>query len=276
MNLRKFTVFSVLVALVISSLVACASPEAATETTEQEVVEEEAAEEVAEEEQAADATEKPVSEMRVALMATGTLGGDPNADDMAAGLQRAVDEFGLKEGTTYETLDPQVFEESIRSFAQEGYDMVIVPWPSYTEVLTNVAPDFPDVKFVQIYNAGHDYEMPNVVAVDFACWESNYACGVVASMISETGKLGHIVGSEDDNIVANYNAYVKGAQSINPDATVERINANSFTDAAKGKEIALSMYNNGIDVILGDAATTTLGMIEAAVETDNLHNWRCS
>lgn len=233
-------------------LTACASPATVKKSEEQVVTE----------------AKKPASEMRVAIL-VGTLGGDPNTDDLAAGFRRAVKEFGYKEGVVYEAIDPQRFEEDVRSFAEKGFDMIIVSWPGMIKVLEKVAPDFPDVKFSHSYVAGHDYHLPNIREIDYACWEANYVCGVAAAMISKTGKIGHIVLSEDDNIIANYNAYVKGARTINPNIVVERVNARAGDNPAKGKEIALAMYNKGIDVILGDAASTTLGIIEAAVETDN-------
>lgn len=212
--------------------------------------------------------EKPAEEkkdVRVALVLNGALGDGGNYDDMNRGLQKASVDFGYQVDP-FEAREPGMYEEALRAYAQKGYDLIMGTFPGMCEPMDKVAGDFPDVKFVSVYSAGYEFKNKNVTAYDFACWESNYVCGVMAAEISKTGKLGHIIGSEDSNIIANYNAYLKGARTINPEATAERVDAGTFNDAAKGKEIALGLYDKGIDVILGDCAQTTNGIIEAGVE----------
>lgn len=204
---------------------------------------------------------------KVALVLTQSLGDSGPSDDMNSAVKRAQEELGI-EATTYEALQPEQYEESLRNFAQNGYDMIVASFPAMTDAVKKVAADFPDVKFVHIYSA-EDYGLDNVVSIDFACWEANYVCGVAAAMASESGQIGHVIGGEDNTIRANYNALVAGARSVNPNATVEQINAGTFDDPAKGKEIALSLYGKGVDVIIGDAGKVTLGIIEAAEETGN-------
>lgn len=204
---------------------------------------------------------------KVALVSVQSFGDNGPADDMKAGLNRAADEFGL-EVTTYEALQADQYEESLRNFAQNGYDMIVTAFPGMAQPIETVAKDFPDIKFVHIYNS-EDYGLENVSSVDFATWEANYVCGVAAALVADANLIGHIVGSEDNTIVANYNALLAGAQSVNPDASVERVNAGTFDDPAKGKEIALSIYDKGAKVIIGDAGKTTLGMIEAAQEIES-------
>lgn len=211
-------------------------------------------------------TPEPSSDIRVALILNTALGDGGNADSMNEGLQRAGQQFGVQT-TVFEALEPGIFEETLRSFAQEGYDLIIGCFPGFNEPINKVSKDFPDVSFAINYSAGYIFDNANATAYDYACWESNYVCGVLAGYLTKTGLLGHIIGGEDSNIIANYNAYVKGAQSVFEGASVEIVDANTFTDAAKGKEIALSLYAKDVDVILGDAGVTTLGMIEAAVET---------
>ena len=205
--------------------------------------------------------------LKVALVLTQSLGDNGPSDDMNSAVKRAAEDFGV-ETTTYEALQPELYEESLRNFAQNGYDMIVASFPAMTEAVSKVAADFPDVKFVHIYSS-EDYGLDNVVSIDFACWEANYVCGMAAAMVSESGQIGHIIGNEDNTIRANYHALVEGAQSVNPNATVEQINAGTFDDPAKGKEIALSLYGKGVDVIIGDAGKVTLGIIEAAEETGN-------
>lgn len=205
--------------------------------------------------------------LKVAFVSVQSFGDQGPADDMKAALERAEADFGV-EIATYEALQADQYEEALRNFAQNDYDMIVTAFPGMAQPIAAVAEDFSDIDFVHIYNSDA-YEFDNVISIDFATWEANYVCGVAAALASDADIIGHIVGGEDNTIAANYNALVKGAQTINPDVSVERINAGTFDDPAKGKEIALSLYSKGAQVIIGDAAKTTLGMIEAAQETDS-------
>ena len=110
------------------------------------------------------------------------------------------------------------------------------------------------------------YLLHLLLAYAYDAWETSYAAGVLAASMSESGILGNVVGYEDDTIIANSNAFLAGAQTVNPNATVKRINAASFEDPAKGKEVGNQLIADGADVIFTDAARTSLGVIEAAQE----------
>lgn len=91
--------------------------------------------------------------------------------------------------------------------------------------------------------------------------------GLMAGKMTETGKVGFIGGANIPSIVADYNAFVQGVHLVNPKVETSVIYPGSFEDPAKGKESALTLYNNGADVIAYDASKTTLGGLEAAKET---------
>ncbi len=67
----------------------------------------------------------------------------------------------------------------------------------------------------------------------------------------------------------NYWSFAAGAQSVNPAVEIQIGYTNSFEDPAKGKELALLMYNSGVDIIMTDASRSGLGVVEAAKETGN-------
>ncbi len=57
-----------------------------------------------------------------------------------------------------------------------------------------------------------------------------------------------------------------GVRDTNPDVEVVHQFANSFTDSAVGKSIALQMYQQGADIIFHAAGGVGEGLIEAAKE----------
>ena len=55
-------------------------------------------------------------------------------------------------------------------------------------------------------------------------------------------------------------------QSVNPDIKIGTGYMNSFTDAAKGKEVGLALYNAGSDIVFQAAGGAGLGVLDAAKE----------
>jgi basic membrane protein A len=87
--------------------------------------------------------------------------------------------------------------------------------------------------------------------------------------MTQTGKLGRILGADSADLNPNYWAFVAGAQQVTPDIEVQIGYTNSYEDPEKGKELGLLMYSSGVDVIMTDASRSGLGVIEAAKETGN-------
>jgi len=210
------------------------------------------------------ADDKETKKPTVALVANQKFGDKGPMDDMALGLERAKKDFNIKT-LTVEALVPGEYEEQVRGLAEEGVDLVMVTFFSMIEIIKKVAPDYPDTKFSIIFGL-EDLKIPNVGTVLFEIWEPYYVAGAIASKLTKTGKMAHIAGSDDPILNANYNAFLDGARSMDPDITVARVVAGTFEDPAKGKEIAYMLYDSGIDIIVTDCAATTLGVIEAAIE----------
>lgn len=204
------------------------------------------------------------SELKVAFITPQATGDNGPVDDIMLAVDRVKNDYGI-EVQVVEALDTTDQEDAVRSFATEGYDVIFTLFQQFVEPVRKIAPDYPDTKFVMIY-ATDDLSMDNVVAYAYDAWETSYAAGVLAASMSESGILGNVVGYEDDTIIANSNAFLAGAQTVNPNATVKRINAASFEDPAKGKEVGNQLIADGADVIFTDAARTSLGVIEAAQE----------
>ena len=108
----------------------------------------------------------------------------------------------------------------------------------------------------------------NVRSMVFAK-EGSFLVGAAAACASPTITVGFIGGVENDLIKKFEAGFAAGAQHVNPDATVE-VQAitqppdfSGFNDPAKGKAIATSMYDSGIDVIYAAAGGSGDGLFEA-------------
>ncbi len=190
------------------------------------------------------------------------------------GLQAAEEELGiaLTEVNGIEN-DPVATEMLLREAAQNS-DIVLTAGYQMGDVLARVAPEFPDVKFA-IFDVVLD--IPNVASVNYKSNEGSFLVGAVAGLKSESNKIGYI-GGADVPLLHEFEAgYVAGIHAVNPDAdvTVEYISedATGFGLPDRAKELALSQYANGIDVIYVAAGGAGQGVLEAAQAEQKFIIW---
>jgi basic membrane protein A len=107
---------------------------------------------------------------------------------------------------------------------------------------------------------------PNVASVVFKEEEGSFLMGIMAAKATKSKKVGFVGGVESDVITHFDEGFQAGVKSVDPSVQVIRVYANSFTDSAKGKQIALQMISQGADVVFHAAGGVGQGVIEAAKE----------
>jgi basic membrane protein A len=90
--------------------------------------------------------------------------------------------------------------------------------------------------------------------------------GAIAGLMTESDKVGFLGGLEVPLIERFEVGYRAGVMTVNPDAQVLVNYAGDFGDPGKGKEIALSQFADGADVIYHASGGTGLGLFQAAQE----------
>lgn len=214
--------------------------------------------------------EKPI---RIALMLNGELGDFAFFDSAANGMQMCIDEYGVDAKVFEAGFDHTNWKSTLYDLASEGdWDLIITGTFDMLEIVEEVAKEYPDQKFIH-YDAGLDYstgEYDNVYSVDYRYNKGSFLAGYVAAAISETGNIGMIPAMSIPACNDFALGYVAGARYKNPDIKVQLKYTDDFNDSAKGKELALMMYNNGADIIANGASISGLGIFDAAKETKML------
>lgn len=274
MKSYKYVLF---VLVLVSALVLSACGGAATEApaaeepaAEEEVAEEAEAEEAeaeeAEEAEAEEAeAEEPVEEEsagKIAAILTGPW--DDNSWNEAAYIA-----LGLMEEEGYETGYSESVAESdiqrvLREYADEGYDMIVAHSFGYGDGAFEVAEEYPDVNFA--WAGGINKTADNVADYAQPFYEISYVAGVVAGHMSETGVLGALYGFDIPVCHSMGEAFLDGAQSVNPDAELIATQVGDWIDVAKAKEAALAQADAGVDFWIECGEGPALGAIEAAKE----------
>jgi simple sugar transport system substrate-binding protein len=73
---------------------------------------------------------------------------------------------------------------------------------------------------------------------------------MIAGKTTKSNKLGVVASFPIPEVIRNINAFTLGAKSTNPKATVRAVWISSWFDPAKEKEAALTMINQGVDVLI--------------------------
>lgn len=114
----------------------------------------------------------------------------------------------------------------------------------------------------------------NVLTVTFKSQDAAFLVGYIAALTTKTNQVGFIGGLQNsiiDQFEYGYRAGVAlGAKERNVNIDVQVQYAQSYSDAAKAKQIALKMYSSGCDIIFHASGQSGNGMIEAAKD---LNKW---
>lgn len=202
----------------------------------------------------------------VILIGTQPFGDRGPMDDMAAGLAKCASDDGLKVKKVV-ALNASEYDSTIQTAAQSGYKLILTTFPQISTATKSVATSFPGVKFGAVYqfiNQPPATPVSNVWSTSFDVSAAAYVQGAMAAKVSKAKKIGFIVGDLDPTILAEVNAYIDGAKSVDPDTAVYWANANTFIDPAKGKDLAQGMIDKGVDVVSTAAGQTQLGALDAA------------
>lgn len=210
---------------------------------------------------------EPKGDLKAAFITPQALGDGSVTDLSYSGFTRAAEEFGMET----QVVEVQVgeYEETLRSMAQEGYGLLVCLQPELVDAVCTVAPEYPDTLFFSMN--GEINDIPNVLGSANKEQEGSYLAGVTAALMSETGKIGAVIGQDMAQNNRYAAGYEDGAKAARPDIEVSILYAGTFEDPAKGKELALTLYNSGYDVVYQVAAKTGLGVFEAAKEQGEGH-----
>jgi basic membrane protein A len=207
--------------------------------------------------------------------------GDKSFNDGAyLGAERAANELGARV-RFIEPGEGSDREAGLRLLAAEGMDLVIGVGFIFTDDLTQLAKEYPNTRF-----AGVDYSVatdkdgkvipppPNLAALKFREEEGSFLVGALAGLVSKSKKVGFVGGMNFPLIHKFEMGYKAGVKAVCPDCEViaqyAGVTPEAFRNPGKGKELALSQYQQGVNVIFHASGSTGLGVFEAARQTGKL------
>ena len=207
--------------------------------------------------------------------------GDKSFNDGAyLGAERAAKDLGVRV-RFIEPGEGSDRESGLRLLAAEGMQLVIGVGFIFTDDLTQLAREYPNTRF-----AGVDYSVSmdtsgriipppaNLAALKFREEQGSFLVGAMAALLGQSKKVG-FVGGMNFPLIHKFEAgYTAGVKRVCPDCEVvvqyAGVTPEAFRNPGKGKELALSQYQQGVNVIFHASGSTGLGVFEAARQTGKL------
>ena len=157
--------------------------------------------------------------------------------------------YGAKIKTTFVENVPEGAdaERVIRDLVAQGNKLIFATSFGYGDAMEKVARDFPDVYFE--HATGYK-TAPNLRVYEGRFYEDAYLAGIVAGKMTRSNTLGFVGAFPIPEVMRNLNAYLLGAQSVNPKARLKVVWVNNWFDPPKEGEAAQSLINFGADVLL--------------------------
>lgn len=209
------------------------------------------------------------------FVVTSQLGDKSFNDSAAAGMEKITKDLGYVTKTIEIGSDQTKWEPTILDLSDSGeYTAIFLNGSGTKEIVEGLAEDYPDQKYVLFDTSIEEGSAENIYAINYKQNEGSYLGGVVAGLVTSSDmeyanpehKIGFIGGDENPIISDFLVGYIEGAKSVVEDVEVYVSYVGSWTDTAKGKELAISQYNAGCDIIFPAAMTAGMGAIEAAAE----------
>jgi basic membrane protein A and related proteins len=228
-------------------------------------------------------TEPPAPKLKVCQI-TDTGGIDDKSFNATAwkGVTDAVAQLGV-EGKYLESKEVADYEKNLNAFIGEKCDLIITVGFLIGDATKAAAEANPTIKF-SIVDYAYDPAVPNIVGQVFSTDQAAFLAGYAAAAVTKTGKVGTFGGLPIPTVTVFMKGFAEGVAKYNEvkgkdvkvlgwDLTddTKGLFSMSFDDQQKGKELAVSLMDEGADIIMPVAGPVGLGAAAAIKERGNAY-----
>lgn len=225
---------------------------------------------------ASEPASEPAADAPSVLLVCGNANDKSFAESAANGLKELEAQYGCETKVVEIGSDTTKITPTLEDVSGGEWDLIVTVGFQYAEPLAEVAPQFPEQKYL-ICDTQMDYTdgaNANVYSVDYKGNEGAFLSGALAAMVTTSDmenanpeKMVGFVGGMDMTLINDFViGFIQGAHEIDPEVKVSTSYVGSFDDSAKGKEMANTLYNAGCDLVYNGAGNAGLGVLDAAKE----------
>lgn len=212
--------------------------------------------------------------VRIAII-HGNLGDLGFIDEAHIGLNKAKEELGI-EFDYAEILENSEVETQLRMFSDSGdYDLIIALGANYIDPLLAVAADYPEQHYTLADGVVEGYD--NIHSIRALDPEQTFLSGVIAGLVTQDERMplsnpeniiGFVGGMDTPVSRSGAAGFMAGARYVNPEVEFIYNIVGNYRDPGTAKEIAMTSYGRGADVISHNAGGSGLGVFAAAEESN--------
>jgi basic membrane lipoprotein Med (substrate-binding protein (PBP1-ABC) superfamily) len=212
--------------------------------------------------EASDTGLKPVEgKLKVALLTPGSVADSGWSKIAYDGLMAIKTELNA-EVNNQEAMGAKV-TDAMRSYAQQGYHLIIGHGFEYNAPGVKLAGDFPSTVFV---SSSGGATASNAGAFRFYLEQGFYLAGQMAGLMSKSGVVAMIGGDDVPSIRSTFKAFKAGAESVQPSIRVIEQFTGSGADVPKAKQATLAAIDQGADFVIHQANQAAQGVFDAVKE----------
>ncbi len=138
-------------------------------------------------------------------------------------------------------------------YVSRGYNIIVGTSWGHGDALLEAATKYPDVAFMNC--AGETNNGSNLESFYARSYQGWYLAGIVAGHMTQTGKIGAIGGYPLGVVNWDLNAFLRGAQSVDPAVEMVGVFVNSWYDPVKETQAAEALLEQGVDVLGSNLST---------------------
>ncbi|MGW4367255.1 BMP family protein [Nocardia takedensis] len=205
--------------------------------------------------------------LKVGVMFPGSLSDDGFMQSGYEGYQRLEKNLPDKVSLTkVEQVAAADYQQVLTRLAATS--KLVVSFGGQTDsVLRQVAPTFPDVKFVEIGGPADAVPLANLAYYDPVQADGGFLAGAYAALVTRTGKVGFVGGMELPAIVKTAKAFEQGARHVRPEiAVLPAQYVGDFNDVAKAKQATQADIGAGAGAFGQQLNLGRQGLAQAARE----------
>lgn len=164
---------------------------------------------------------------------------------------------------------------ALRELAADKPDLLIAHGGQNSKAMQQVAPEFPDVRFVVVQGG---VTGANLSSYEVLQEESAWLAGAAAGLLTKTGKVGHISGIRVKPGLKGRGAFYNGLMHTNPKAEFLTTFAGDQDDNELSRKVAAAEIEAGADIIFTMLNAGRTGAIDAMREKGvyqigNVRDW---
>ena len=129
---------------------------------------------------------------------------------------------------------------------KQGVNVIFATSYGYMDYVDKMSRQYPNVKFLHCSGSKLGPNMSNYFG---RMEQARYLTGIVAGLKTNSNKLGYVAAFEIPEVVRGINAFLLGAQSVNPDVKLYVKWTNTWFNPQLEKDAAFALIDQGVDVI---------------------------